>query len=121
MEDALLPVPHMKLTITFACDPTKRERIAKDVEQMVKQMADGDLITWELIENYLKMYARANANYKENEYTRRRDYLTQELDGIVTEHAGMIYVSQVTPASLKAHAKQLLKKGNLHIGYLTTE
>jgi hypothetical protein len=33
----------------------------------------------------------------------------------------MIYVSQVTPASLKAHLKKLLTKGNLHIGYLTTE
>ena len=121
MEDALLPIPHMKITISFACNPTQRERIAKDVEQIVNQMAEGDLITWELIESYLKMYARANANYKENEYTRRRDYLTQELNGIVTEHAGMIYVSKVTPASLKAHVKQLLTKGNLHIGYLTTE
>ena len=121
MEDALLPVPHMKITISFACNPTQRERIAKDVEQIVKQMAEGDLITWELIESYLKTYARANANYKGNEYTRRRNYLTQELNGIVTEGVGMIYVSQVTPASLKAHLKKLLTKGNLHIGYLTTE
>ena len=121
MEDALLPIPHMKITISFACNPTQRERIAKDVEQIVKQMAEGDLITWELIESYLKTYARANANYKGNEYTRRRNYLTQELNGIVTEGVGMIYVSQVTPASLKAHLKKLLTKGNLHIGYLTTE
>jgi predicted Zn-dependent peptidase len=121
MEDALLPVPHMKITISFACNPTQRERIAKDVEQLVNQMAEGDLITWELIESYLKMYAKANVNLKGNEYTRRRNYLTQELNGIVTEGVGMIYVSQVTPASLKAHLKKLLTKGNLHIGCLTTE
>ena len=121
MEDALLPVPHMKITISFACNPTQRERIAKDVEQLVNQMAEGDLITWGLIESYLKTYARANANYKGNEYTRRRNYLTQELNGIVLKENDMTYVSQVTPASLKAYVKQLLKKGNLHVGYLTTE
>jgi hypothetical protein len=84
-------------------------------------MAEGDLITWELIESYLKTYARANANYKGKEYTRRRNYLTQELNGIVIKENDMTYVSQVTPASLKAYVKQLLKKGNLHVGYLTTE
>ncbi len=44
MEDALLPVPHMRITIAFACNPTQRERIAKDVEQLVKQMAEGNTI-----------------------------------------------------------------------------
>lgn len=28
---------------------------------------------------------------------------------------------KVTPSSLKAHLKQLLKKGNLHVGYMTSE
>jgi hypothetical protein len=28
---------------------------------------------------------------------------------------------KVTPSSLKAHLKQLLKNGNLHVGYMTTE
>lgn len=33
----------------------------------------------------------------------------------------LLAIINVTPSSLKAHLKQLLKKGNLHVGYLTTE
>lgn len=121
MEDALLPVPHMRITIAFACNPTQRERIAKDVEQLVKQMTEGNLITQDLIDGYLKNREKQSASYKDNEYTRRRDYLTQELNGIVVKQGDMTYVRQVTPASLRTHLKQLLKQGNLHVGYLTTE
>jgi predicted Zn-dependent peptidase len=111
----------MRFTIAFACNPTQRERIAKDVEQLVNQIAESDLITQDLIDSYLKNREKQSAAYKGNEYTRRRDYLTQELNGIVVKQGDMTYVRQVTPASLKAHVKQLLKMGNLHIGYLTTE
>ena len=111
----------MRITIAFACNPTQRERIAKDVEQLVKQMAEGNLITQDLIDGYLKIREKQSAAYKDNEYTRRRDYLTQELNGIVVKEGDMTYVRQVTPASLRAHVKQLLEHGNLHVGYLTTE
>lgn len=121
MEDELLPVPHMRITIAFACNPTQRERIAKDVEQLVKQMAEGNLITQDLIDGYLKNREKQSAAYKDNEYTRRRDYLTQELNGIVVKKGDTSYVRQVTPISLRAYLKQLLKNGNLHVGYLTTE
>jgi predicted Zn-dependent peptidase len=121
MENALLPVPHMRITISFACNPTQRERIAKDVEQLVKQMAEGNLITQDLINGYLKNREKQSVDYKDNEYMRRRDYLTQELNGIVVKQGDMTYVRQVTPASLRTHLKQLLKQGNLHVGYLTTE
>ena len=33
----------------------------------------------------------------------------------------MTYIRQVTLVSLRAHVRQLLKKGTLHVGYLTTE
>ena len=121
MEDALLPVPHMRITIAFACNPTQRERIAKDVEQLVKQMAEGDLITQDLINSYLKNREKQSAAYMGNEYTRRRDYLTQELNGIVVKKGDTSYVREVTPISLRVYLKQLLKNGNLHVGYLTTE
>lgn len=121
MEDALLPVPHMRITIAFACNPTQRERIAKDVEQLLERMTEGNLITQDLIDGYLKNREKQSASYKDNEYTRRRDYLTQELNGIVVKQGDMTYVRQVTPASLRTHLKQLLKQGNLHVGYLTTE
>ena len=121
MEDELLPVPHLKMTIGFACNPTQRERIAKDVEILMNEMADGDLITQDLIDSYLKELEKKAAFYKDNEYSQRKAYLTQELNGIVVKQDNIAYVRQVTPSSLRAHLKQLLKKGNLHVGYLTTE
>lgn len=120
-EDGLLPVPHLMLTISFACNPTQRERIVKDVQDLVKGMAEGDLITQDLIDSYLKEREKHAAAFKDNEYSRRRDYLTQELNGIVVKEGDMTYIRQVTPASLSAHVKKLLKKGTLHVGYLTTE
>ena len=120
-EDGLLPVPHMKVTISFACNPTQRERIVQDVQDLMKGMAEGDLITQDLIDSYLKEREKHAAAFKDNEYSRRRDYLTQELNGIVVKEGDLTYIRQVTPKSLKAHVKQLLKKGNQHVGYLTTE
>lgn len=121
LDDALLPIPHMRYVIVFACNPTQRERIVNDVEQLVKDMAEGDLITQDLIDSYIKNREKQSAAFKDNDYSRRRDYLTQELNGIVVKQGDMTYVRQVTPESLRAHLRQLLKKGNLHVGYLTTE
>ena len=121
MEDALLPVPHLKYVITYACNPTQRERIAEDVKRIVQDMAEGDLITQDLIDSYVKSREKLQESYKGNEYTIRRDYLTQELNGIVVKEGDLTYIRQVTPKSLKAYVKQLLKKGNQHVGYLTTE
>lgn len=121
MEDALLPIPHTRFMIGFACNPTQRERIASDVEDILRQMAEGKLITQDLIDSYLKTREKSKDGYKGNEYTRRRDYLVQELNGIVVNQGALTYIRQVTPASLRAHVRQLLKKGHRHVGYLTTE
>jgi hypothetical protein len=74
-----------------------------------------------MIDSYVKSREKVQDAYKGNEYTRRRDYLTQELNGIVVNQGDLTYIRQVTPKSLKAFVKQLLKKGNLHVGYLTSE
>ena len=111
----------MKLTISYTCNPTQRERIAKDVQQLLHDMADGNLITQSLIDSYIKEREKGAEHYKSNEYSLRRDYLVLEQDGIVIDFADVSHIKKVTPASLKAHLKQLLQKGNIHIGYLTTE
>ena len=49
------------------------------------------------------------------------DYIERELNGIVLKNDDLPSDKKVTPSSLKAHLKQLLKKGNLHVGYMTTE
>ena len=45
VQDDLLPIQHMKCNIAYTCDPKQRERIAKDVTQLVLEMAEGQLIT----------------------------------------------------------------------------
>jgi hypothetical protein len=74
-----------------------------------------------MIDSYVKSREKLQDSYKGNEYTKRRDYLKQELNGIVVKEGDLTYIRQVTPKSLKAFVKQLLKKGNLHVGYLTSE
>ena len=121
VQDDLLPIQHMKCNIAYTCDPKQRERIAKDVTQLVQEMAEGQLITQDLIDSYITEREKLKDNYKGNDYSLRSDLIASELNGIVVKEGDTTYIRQVTPASLKAHLKQLLKKGNLHIGYLTTE
>ena len=59
--------------------------------------------------------------FKDTEASLRNEYVMRELNGIVVKQGDVTYIKQVTPASLKSHLQQLLTKGNLHIGYLTTE
>ena len=119
--DDLLPVPRMRCAISYTCNPTQRERIAKDVIQLVNEMAEGNLITQELVDNYIKNRESARKPYEDGVDGPCSDYIERELNGIVLKNDDLTCDKKVTPSSLKAHLKQLLKKGNLHVGYLTTE
>ena len=121
VKDDQLPLHRMACVISFTCDPKQRERIAENVKKLVGDMADGDLITQNLIDSYVMEVEKNKTVYTGNDYQDRLRYLDREL-GVIPEVKGDdTYVRQVTPASLRAHLKQLLKKGNLHVGYLTTE
>lgn len=119
--DDLLPVPRMRCAISYTCNPTQRERIAQDVIQLVNEMAEGDLITQELVDNYIKNREGARKRYVDGVDGPCSDYIERELNGIVLKDDDLTCDKKVTPSSLKAHLKQLLKKGNLHVGYMTTE
>ena len=119
--DDLLPVPRMRCAISYTCNPTQRERIAKDVIQLVNEMAEGDLITQELVDNYIKNRENARKRIVDGVDGPCSDYIERELNGIVLKDGDLTSDRKVTPSSLKAHLKQLLKKGNLHVGYMTTE
>jgi predicted Zn-dependent peptidase len=119
--DDLLPVPRMRCAISYTCNPTQRERIAKDVIQLVNEMAEGDLITQELVDNYIKNRENARKPYEDGVDGPCSDYIERELNGILLKNDDLTCDKKVTPSSLKDHLKQLLKKGNLHVGYLTTE
>ena len=118
VEDKQLPLSRMACVVGFTCDPTQRERIAQDVDKLVHEMAEGDLITQNLIDSYVK---EREKHAKDNNYGNRYYDLTRELGDIITDDNDVTYIKKVTPASLKAHLRQLLKQGNRHIGYLTTE
>lgn len=119
--DDLLPVPRMRCAISYTCNPTQRERIAKDVIQLVNEMAEGDLITQKLVDNYIKNRESARKRIVDGVDGPCSDYIERELNGIVLKDDDLPSDKKVTPSSLKAHLKQLLKKGNLHVGYMTTE
>ena len=121
VKDDQLPLHHLMCVISFTCDPKQRERIAADVKQLVGDMAEGDLITQELVDSYVTEVEKNKTVYKDNDYQKRMRYLDRELGVIPEVNGDDTYIRQVTPASLKAHLRQLLKKGNLHVGYLTTE
>ena len=118
IEDKQLPLNHMACVITFSCNPLQRERIAKDADQLIREMAEGNLITQDLIDSYVKEREKhtGDTNWGSRFYD-----LTRELGDIVTDDNDTTFIKQVTPASLRAHLRQLLKRGNRHIGYLTTE
>lgn len=119
--DDLLPVPRMRCAISYTCNPTQRERIAQDVMQLVNEMAEGNLITQELVDNYIKNRESARKPYEDGVDGPCSDYIERELNGIVLKDDDLTCDKKVTPSSLKAHLKQMLKKGNVHVGYLTTE
>lgn len=116
--DKPLPLSRMVCVVNFNCDPSKRERIAHDVDQLVRDMADGDLITQDLIDGYVKEREKhtADTNWGSRYYD-----LSRELGDIVTDDTDTQHIKRVTPASLREHLRQLLSKGNRHTGYLTTE
>lgn len=113
------PVMRMLCSISYTCKPTDRERITEDVKQLIHDMAEGDLITQDLIDGYIQLREK---NVKALDDNGQLDILLKrELYGTAIDANDLTYIRKVTPKSLKAHLKRLLKKGNLHIGYLTTE
>ena len=118
VEDMALPVHRMMCTVTFTCDPTQRERIAADADQLLHEMVEGDIITQNLIDGYIKIRRK---NLKETNWGSRYYDLTREMGDIVIDRHDLSYIEKVTPASLRAHLRQLLQKGNRRVGYLTTE
>ena len=118
MSDMQLPFDRMVCSISFTCNPTQRERIVQDVNRLLHDMANGNLITKELIDSYVK---EREKNTKIINWDARYNDLTRELGDIVVDASDASFIKRVTPASLKAHLNRLLKKGHLQIGYLTTE
>lgn len=121
IKDSYLPIHKMICSIGFTCNPSEFERIKDDIENIINGMADGDLITQELIDNYIKEREKNEHLYKSNDYTIRTDYINRAFNGIVENKGDTTYIKQVTPESLRTHLKLLLTKGNKHIARLTTE
>lgn len=116
--DDYVPINKMRCHIYFSCNPKERERIASDVDRLMHRIAEGNLITQELIDGCIKERERTK---QEDKYNDINTFVNQELYGMPMDKTDLSYIRKVTPQSLKAHLKRLLKEGNLHIGYYTTE
>jgi hypothetical protein len=119
------PFPRLYCPIFYTCDPSQRERIAQDVRDMVHDMVEGGLITQELIDSSVKEIETSNKQVMEFLKANKQDpcntYLNREFGDELDDPFDLTYVRQVTPASLKAYLRKMLKKGSCHIGYITTE
>lgn len=113
------PLYQMMCSISYSCNPQDRERIAKDVDQLMHEIAEGDLITKELIDGYIKQ--REKGVKPLDDFDKLSLLVQREVYGIAVDKNDLSYLRKVTPKSLKAHLKRMLENGNLHIGYLTTE
>lgn len=113
------PFYQMLCRISYSCNPKDRERVAKDVDQLMHEMAEGDLITKELIDGYIKQ--REKGVKPLDDFDKLSLLVQRKVYGIAVDKNDLSYLRKVTPKSLKAHLKRMLKNGNLHIGYLTTE
>lgn len=119
------PIPRLYCPIFYTCDPSQRERIAQDVRDMVNDMVEGGLITQELIDSSVKeietSYKQVMEFLKANKQDPCNTYLNREFGDELDDPFDLTCVRQVTPASLKAYLRKILKKGSCHIGYITTE
>ena len=113
------PFYQMLCRINYSCNPKDRERVARDVNQLMHEMAEGDLITKELIDGYIKQ--REKGVKPLDDFDKLSLLVQREVYGIAVDKNDLSYLRKVTPKSLKAHLKRMLENGNLHIGYLTTE
>lgn len=113
------PVNQMQCNIAFSCNPTQRERIVQDAKQIIEEMANGNLITQQFIDNYMKN--REKEKHEENNFDRLRSLMEKDMGYVTIDPNDLSYLKKVTPASLKVHVRQLLKQGNVHVGYFTTE
>lgn len=119
VQDVQYPVNKMICTVAYYCNPSQRERIVKETQQVISDMANDDLITQLLINSYIQ--EREKKRLKIHANSTLHDNLRNELGDIVINDNDLRDIKKVTPAALKAHIRQLLQKGNIHIGYLTTE
>jgi zinc protease len=113
------PIENMLCGIVFTCNPKERERIAGDIDRLMHEIADGDLITQELIDGYIQQREKNVRTLGDSEQLNL--FTKRELYKWYPDENDLTYIRKVTPKMLKAHLRQLLKKCNLHIGYLTTE
>ena len=113
------PLYQMMCSISYSCNPQDRERIAKDVDQLMHEIAEGNLITKELLDGYIKQ--REKDVKPLDDFDKLNLLVKREAYGIAIDKNDLSYLRKVTPKSLKAHLKRMLENCNLHIGYLTTE
>ncbi len=108
--------------IIFTCAPEKVQTINNDVKEMVKGMAEGDLITQTLLDSYYNTKERQATGEKPREKD-DIEYLFEQVtnEGIIIDKNDMEMVKSVTISSLKQFTKDLLEKGHTYEFILRTE
>ncbi len=136
------PYPQQAFPIQFTCDPERAEAIISDVKDLLRGMADGDLITQTLLDSYLHAKENAvaqkdgddaNAGQGQKSAKSKADkkkpvpfdmdrYMESLINqGVIIERDNLDIVHSVTPSSLRKFVKDLLRNGHIYEFIMRTE
>lgn len=105
------PTPTFSMEIVFDTEPARREELVNAINAILDELATqgpSDKLVSNIKEFMLKQHAD---NLKRNEYA-QKTLRKQSFEGVDIEKGYTEAVDQLTPATLKAFAKQLLGQGN---------
>jgi len=106
----ILPLPKLQMVVAFIGATDNSKRICKDVQDLINEMAEGDLITQDLINDYITKMANSEP---------RKDGATEIINYELYGHPKNVDIieelKKITPSSLKAYLKRILTEGHLHI------
>lgn len=116
------PVSRTVITIQFSCNPENRERIVEDINTLMKEVAEGNIITQEMIDGYISLREKNTKEPDNKNHAIADEYINRYLnDDVYIDSNNLSYIKKVTPESLKAYLKNILDNGHRFVGYLTTK
>lgn len=121
-EYTTLPWANQMLRFEFACNPANRQRIQNDIVALMNDVADGKLITRDMVDSFIQEKEKAESSSANTTIDpMKRTIDRYKNDGILIDENDMGPYKKITPQSLRRFASRLLKNGHLYTVIQTTE
>ena len=117
-----LPWANQMLRFEFACNPANRQRIQNDIVALMNDVADGKLITRDMVDSFIQEKEKAESSSANTTIDPMKRTIDRYMnDGILIDENDMGPYKKITPQSLRRFASRLLKNGHLFTVIQTTE